>query len=126
MKGSGMGRAIILIVTVALFVLGLSGVALAATPQDIYDDYAGADGSAAGTLEGTYTNAELQVYLDDPTLHQYSGQTIIDLDTLVRGLLRDPPSEFPMTGVELAWMAFGAFGLIGVGVGLRRLVRSRA
>mgnify|MGYP001143696135 FL=1 len=51
------------IALLTLLVIALSlvftGVALAATPQDIYDDWA-----ADGDLDGTYTEAELRAILE--------------------------------------------------------------
>jgi hypothetical protein len=110
-----------------VLVLSLTGVALAATPQDIYDDYTGADGSAAGSLEGTYTDEELQAYLDDPLIDQYGDPQIVsELDALVTQMLRDNQDEFPMTGAQLAFIGIGALALVGVGLGLRRLGRNKA
>ncbi|MBN1630612.1 MAG: hypothetical protein JW990_12665, partial [Thermoleophilia bacterium] len=98
-----MGKKLLLFVMVTvLMVFGLATAALAATPQDIYDDYTGADGSAVGSLEGTYTDAELQAYLDDPLIDQYGDPTVVgELDALVTSMLEDGQDEFPMTGAEL-------------------------
>ena len=59
-----MRRIGLLAVVTILLVLGLVAVAQAATPQDIYNDYAD-----NGVLNGTYTAAELQAYLDDATIN---------------------------------------------------------
>ena len=65
-----MKRVIIFSMVVALLLMAFSGVALAGTsPQDIYNDYAD-----NGKLDGTYTDAELQAYLDDATVHQYGDE----------------------------------------------------
>jgi hypothetical protein len=123
-----MGKKILLFVVTAMFlVLGLTGVALAATPQDIYDDYTGADGSAVGSLEGTYTDDELRAYLNDPLIDQYGDpDTVSELDELVTSMLEDSGGQFPMTGAEIALVAFAALGLFAVGLGLRRVARTRA
>ena len=115
-----MKRALFLAGAVVLLFFALSGVALAATPQDIYDDYA-----QDGQLNGTYTDEELQAYLNDATLHQYGDPTILtELDLLVKGMLeRD---EFPFTGAQLALIAVIAVVLIVAGIVLRRLTRKRA
>jgi hypothetical protein len=122
-----MKRAVILVIAVVFLVLGLSAVALAATPQDIYNDYADNQ-----TLDGTYTTAELQAYLADPWVDQYGDPTVVTvLDGIVAGLVSNPSDddgrgEFPFTGVELTLMALAALALVGGGVGLTRLSRSRA
>jgi hypothetical protein len=115
-----MKKALLLFGAVVLLVFALSGVALAATSQDIYDDYAD-----NGKLDGTYTDAELRAYLADATLHQYGDPKVVDpLDQLVNELLgRD---NFPFTGFQLALVAVGAVVLIGGGAMLRRATRRRA
>jgi len=98
---------------VLVLLLALTGVAQAATPQDIYNDYA-----ADGDLDGDYTDAELEAYLNDATIHQYGNPKIItELDTLVRKLLtRD---EFPFTGFQMLLAGMVAVVLVGGGVALR-------
>ena len=116
-----MKRVIIFSMVVALLLMAFSGVALAGTsPQDIYNDYAD-----NGKLEGTYTDAELQAYLDDATVHQYGDESTTDeLDALVTSMLTDESrSEFPFTGMEMGLMAIGALVLIGAGVVLRKASR---
>jgi hypothetical protein len=114
-----MKKALLLLGVAALLLFALSGVALAATSQDIYDDYAD-----NGKLDGTYTSAELQAYLDDATIHQYGDPKVVDdLDQLVTALLaRD---SFPFTGFQLGLMAAAAVALIGGGFVLRRATRRR-
>jgi hypothetical protein len=122
-------KAVFVVTTVVILVLALSSVALAATPQDIYYDYA-----ADQKLDGTYTNAELQAYLADPWVDQYGDPAIVAvLDTVVAGLMVGPTGgdddgrgEFPFTGAQLALLALAAVALVGGGVGLSRLARSRA
>jgi len=115
-------RLVLLIVLAGLLTLGLAGIASAATPWEIYDDYA-----ADGDLDGTYSDADLQAYLDDPLVDQYGDPaTVAELDALVTSMLEDDQNDFPMTGAELALMALGAIALVGVGFGIRRMARSRA
>ena len=118
-----MKRAMLLLATAAFLVLALTGVALAATPQDIYNDYA-----ADQKLDGAYTNAELQAYLADATLDQYGDPAVLTaLDGIVRAKLsEDDHDEFPFTGAQVVLMAIAAMALIAGGVGLRRLARTRA
>jgi len=112
-----MKRVALFSLLVLVLVLALAGVAQAATPQDIYDDYA-----ADGDLDGDYTDAELEAYLNDATIHQYGRPDIIsELDTLVRKLLtRD---EFPFTGFQMLLAGAVAVVLVGGGAALR--LRSR-
>ena len=106
-------------VAVLLF-FALTGVVLAATPQDIYNDYA-----QNGHLTGTYTDQELQAYLNDAATHQYGNPTVVaGLDQLVKSTLNR--SEFPFTGAQLALIAVIAVVLIAGGFALRRLTRRRA
>lgn len=117
-----MKKALLLIVIVAVLVFAFTGVALAATPQDIYNDYA-----ADQKLDGTYTDAELQAYLGDAWLDQYGDQVVLAaLDGVVNGMLTEGHGEFPFTGAQIALMVMAAMALIAGGFGLRRVARSRA
>jgi hypothetical protein len=105
---------------VVLLVLTMAGVAQAATPQDIYDDYA-----ADGKLDGTYTDAELEAYLNDAVIHGYPNAIVDDLDKIIRELLTPPyddPSsrdKFPFTGFQMLMAGLAAAVLVGGGVALR-------
>ena len=133
-------RTSITVLAVALvLVFGLGGVALAASPRDVYNDYAD-----NAKLDGTYTAAELGAYLNDATVHQYgSADVLTPLDTLVTKVLdamdagddfatalakalgtdTDGRGEFPFTGMELIVVGLGAALLIGGGLTLRRVAR---
>ncbi|MBU2603175.1 MAG: hypothetical protein KKA32_13575 [Actinobacteria bacterium] len=113
-----MAKKMILTVALALVVvLALGGVALAATPQDIYNDFAD-----NGKLDGSYSKAELEAYLADATVHQYGDPYNLGvLDTLVKQMLASSTTTtFPFTGLEIALIAFGAVALLGGGLVLRR------
>lgn len=113
-----MAKKMILTVALALVVvLALGGVALAATPQDIYNDFAD-----NGKLDGSYSKAELEAYLADATVHQYGDPYNLGvLDTLVKQMLAaKTTTAFPFTGLEIALIAFGAVALLGGGLVLRR------
>ena len=118
-------KIVVLVIAIGCAFLTWTGVALAASPQDIYDDYI-----ADGHLDGTYTTAELQAFLGDASLHQYGDPTIVSsLDVAVSSMMTsstDGRHTFPFTGAQLALMGFAALALIGAGVGLRRLTRSRS
>jgi hypothetical protein len=125
-------RVLFLILGVLVIGLMMTSVALAsaqnpATPQDIYDDYAGVlpDTGQPGKLDGPktpYTDEELQAYLNDATIHLYGEPTITDpLDDLVTDMLSR--EEFPFTGFQLMIAGIVAVVLVGGGVALRRLSR---
>lgn len=126
-----MRKAVLLVATMVVLVLALSGVALAASPQDIYNDYA-----QDQKLDGTYTKAELQAYLGDAGVRQYGNASVLAaLDAVVKGLLSsgnykdaDPGDRdtFPFTGAEVLLMALGGSALAGGGAVIRRLTRKRA
>ncbi|MHB0980920.1 MAG: hypothetical protein ACYC5Q_12780 [Thermoleophilia bacterium] len=124
-----------------VLVLALGGTALAATTQDIYNDYAD-----NGKLDGTYTIAEIEAYLNDATVHQYgSAGVLTPLDGLLTAVLgamkagddyaaalakalgtstdTGGRATLPFTGAELAVILLGAVALLGGGVALRRATR---
>ncbi len=124
-----MKRVILLGAAAALMVLVLAVPAMAATPTEIYNDYA-----ADGDLDGDYTDAELRAVLDDAMLEEYSDQDVLgDLRDLVRqtlaggGTSGDDTSggrtTFPFTGFEIALALLGSVALIGGGVAIRRSAR---
>jgi hypothetical protein len=114
-EGGMVKKALILILGVIVLTLVLSATALAATPQDIYNDYA-----AHGKLDKTYTSQEITAYLNDAQIHQYGDRNIIDpLDKL---LSRD---TYPFTGADIAYMAAGAIVLIGGGIALRHWAKAQ-
>ncbi len=98
-----------------LLMLLMVGTALAATPQEIYNDYAD-----NGRLDGNYTQAELQAVLTDPTLAQYANQQVLgSLKELINSS-GEEESTFPFTGAQMAIIAVGGVVLVGGGVMLRR------
>lgn len=117
-----MKKIVLLVALTASLFLMVCGTVFAATPHDIWNDF-----NDNGVLDGTYTTGELRAYLNDATLHQYppNPSKIKSLDALVRGLLSGR-NRFPFTGTEIALVAVGAIALLGIGLGLRRVSRSRA
>ena len=98
-----------------VFVAVLAGTALAATPQDIYNDFA-----QDGKLDGNYTQAELDATLADPTLAQYGDASVLDrLRNLVRSSGTDR-TVFPFTGAEMLAILGGGAILLLLGIFLRR------
>jgi len=110
-------RLLFLILGVLVIGLMMTSVALAATPQDIYNDFA--DNSK---LDNHYSDTELQAYLNDAYLHQYGNPSITGpLDNLVTDMTSR--STFPFTGFQLMIAGIVAVVLIGGGIALRRLSR---
>lgn len=111
----------IIILAALAFTLLWGAVAYAATPQDIYNDYA--DNKK---LDGQYTDAELQAYLNDATIHQYGDESVTGpLDTLVKQMLTTSSGQetFPFTGMQMIVLALGGLALVSGGVALRRSAR---
>jgi hypothetical protein len=111
-------RITLLILGTLIFALVVSGVAVAGyTPQDIYDDFA-----ADGRLDRTYSDAELNAYLNDAQIHEYGDNSVTDrLDDAVLDLVsRD---TFPFTGFQLLMAGIVVVVLIGGGIALRRFSR---
>lgn len=110
-------KLLILILGVLAITLLMTTVALAASPQDIFNDYAD-----NGKLDQSYTDAELRAYLNDATLHMYENPTTINrLDNVVNSLLTR--ETFPFTGFQLMIAGIVAVVLVGGGVALRRFAR---
>lgn len=118
-----MKRVLLFLLLGLVLVLAMSGVALAGTsPQDIYDDWA-----ANSTLTGQYTDAQLEAYLNDPTVHMYGKSDVLEkLDTHVTSIINKPGrSTFPWTGAQIAAIVAAAVLLIGLGVLLRRSAKHK-
>lgn len=146
------GIAVVFLSAVALSVA--SGV-LAATPQEIYRDYAD-----NGRLDGKYAPADLEEALKSAAVQQYSPAGG-GLKPAVEEEQNETPSVsagsggssggsggttggtaggqassgtppvqssggLPFTGLDLGLIAAGAFGLILFGAALRRVARQRA
>ena len=121
-----------------VLVFSFAAAATAATPQDIYEDYA-----EDGVLDGPYSIEDLEGYLDDAIVHEYGDDdTIIELDKLVTCIIGkmktgmtyeeayaactgggEERETFPFTGAQIALMFLGAAVLIGGGIALRRSAR---
>lgn len=112
----------------AMLVLAAPGAALAASPQDIADDL------ADGRLDGTYTAAELQRAMSDPSLQGYLAETSQQVLGAQRasggpgaggGAPAAGEQQFlPFTGAELGVYAALGVALLGGGLLLRRVARS--
>jgi hypothetical protein len=114
----------------AVAALFAAPAALAATPEQIYDDFA-----ADGKLDGNYEIAELQATLQSPIVQGYPGVTVV---TRLRPAIqrqvaaqRQPLEEaverggLPFTGLDLALLTAGALFLLAFGFSLRRLAKAK-
>jgi hypothetical protein len=108
--------------------------ALAATPQQIYKDYAD-----NGRLDGNYSNSDIQRALHDAVLQGYPGiKEVSPAKTTkkshpssgVKGVNKLPAAKrqgaLPFTGLDLALMTVGGFSLLLLGGALRRFARNKA
>jgi len=113
--------------------------ASAATSQQIYKDYAD-----NGRIDGHYSRADLQRTLRDVQVQGYGKPSVsAGLPAAVQQALGaqqsgpsaaqpaglaatgHPTGGLPFTGVDLALMLLGGLGLLTLGVGLRKLGRSK-
>jgi hypothetical protein len=109
-------RSVLVVILATAICLAMASFALAATPQDIYADWAD-----NGKLDGTYTCEELKAALGDATINQYGDEAILDaIETLYNEQCRD---EFPFTGFQLMIAGIVAVVLIAGGFALRRFAR---
>jgi opacity protein-like surface antigen len=118
----------------ALLALMVVSAATAASPSEIYADYAD-----NGRLDRTYSDSDLRNALNDAAVQGYGKPTVTpgmrgeieeqlgevntaaqDVDTVGR------TSTLPFTGVDLALLTVGAGFLLLLGLGFRRLGRPRA
>jgi hypothetical protein len=100
--------------------------ALAATPQEIYKDYAD-----NGRLDKTYPRADLEKALQNALLQEYQGTETGGIESEIRQKISGvagarQTGKLPFTGVDLALMAFGGTSLLLLGAGLRRFARTKA
>ena len=118
----------------ALLALVVVSAATAASPSDIYADYAD-----NGRLDQNYSDSDLRNALTDAAVQGYGKPTVTpgmrgeieeqlgdentatqDVDTV------GSPSTLPFTGVDLALLSVGAGFLLLLGLGFRRLGRARS
>jgi hypothetical protein len=123
--------AVLVIAVVALFV---APAALAATPEQIYRDYA--DDSR---LDGSYTDNDLQAALQNPVVQGYGGEEVVTglRPAIQSQIAAQQPVEqtplqsvresegLPFTGLDLALLTAGGMFLLAFGVSLRRFARAK-
>jgi hypothetical protein len=124
MRQGGLKAAVSALAAAALFAPGAN----AATPQQIYKDYAD-----NGRLDQHYSQSDLQRALKNTLIQGYkpqnSGGLKSEVKTKQKGGVAAAPatrSTLPFTGVDLALMFAGGLGLLLLGAGLRRITRSKA
>jgi hypothetical protein len=111
-------RLVLLVLGAMVITLLVTTVAMAATPQDIYNDFAD-----NGKLDGTYTQAELRAFLNDAYFKAYPPHNIDTLNQIVTEMLTERET-FPFTGFQLMIAGIVAVVLVGGGLALRRFARS--
>src|SRR5947208_3742604 len=105
--------------------------ALAATPKQIYKDYAD-----NGRLDHKYSQADLQRALKNAVFQGYNlganlHATVKKSSHPSSGVLGSQLPQahragtLPFTGVDLALMTAGGLGRLGLGAGMRRLGRNK-
>lgn len=105
----------------AVAALGLAPGALAATPQQIYRDYA-----QHGRLTHNYSRSDLQRALRDAALQGYPR---VGVQGAVQQALGAQAVKsrggLPFTGLDLALMTAGGAALLAAGTGMRALGRAK-
>jgi hypothetical protein len=127
------GRVITAVTALAAAVAVGAPGALAATPQQIYKDYAD-----NGRLDGNYSKSDLKRALRDAVAQGYPSPK--NVAPAIHKKLSSPQSgvagaslpaakkqgALPFTGLDLALMTVGGFSLLLLGAALRRFGRSKA
>jgi hypothetical protein len=109
-------------------VLAVTSIAAAATPSEIYADYAD-----NGRLDTTYSRADLERALDSAVVQGYGSPIVtpgfraevtenLDQDVSTTG---QSDGTLPFTGVDLALLTAGGFVLLLLGWGFRRFGKAR-
>jgi hypothetical protein len=120
------------VLAVAAVALLVAPTALAATPEQIYRDYA--DDSR---LDGSYTGTDLQAALQSPVVQGYGDQAVVSglrpaIQSQIAAQQQQPPLQtvresegLPFTGLDLALLTAGGLFLLAFGVSMRRLAKAK-
>ena len=109
------------VIAVLAAALSLSAGAQAATPTEIYKDYAD-----NGRLDGTYSRAELDAALKDAVLQGYGNPSVNQALGQEAGQTASAGRQagsLPFTGTDLVLMVLGGGALLLLGLTLRRVGR---
>jgi hypothetical protein len=114
----------------AVAALFMAPAALAATPEQIYRDFAD-----DRKLDGQYEVADLQAALQSPIIQGYGKDEVVtELRPTIRRQVaaqQEPLEEaverggLPFTGLDLALLTAGGLFLLAFGVSLRRLAKAK-
>jgi opacity protein-like surface antigen len=114
-------RRLLLGIAAGMAALILSPAALAATPTQIYRDYAD-----NGRLDGQYSQADLNRALKDAVLQGYgNGNVQPGLQQELGRVSGVQGGALPFTGLDLTLMLVGGSALLLAGAGLRKVTRNR-
>jgi opacity protein-like surface antigen len=114
-----MRRFVVLLSVLAAATVFVSA-AVAATPTQIYRDFAD-----NGRLDGNYSRADLNRALKDAVLQGYGNQNVQPALQQKLAVSGAEAGGLPFTGLDLTLMAVGGALLLLTGAGLRRLARDR-
>jgi hypothetical protein len=126
-KGRRWGSVAVLALVCMAVVAMFTPTALAATPQQIYDDIA-----AHGKLTQHYSTSDLQAALRNATVQGYVKPTVPQ--TIKKALggqgasktTSPSGSTLPFTGLDLGLIVGGGVGLLLIGFGMRRVGRAKS
>jgi hypothetical protein len=118
------------ITVLAVAALLVTPAAFAATPEQIYRDFA-----EDSKLDGQYEVADLQAALQSPIIQGYGGREVVTelRPTIQRQVAaqQQPLEEavgrggLPFTGLDLALLTAGGLFLLAFGFSLRRLAKAK-
>jgi hypothetical protein len=117
-------RRLLVCTAVVTAALVWTAASLAATPTQIYRDFAD-----NGRLDMKYSKADLNRALKDAVLQGYGDQNVtggLPAAAGEAGGAAGASGILPFTGLDLTLMALGGGALLAAGAGLRRLGKSKA
>jgi hypothetical protein len=123
------------VLAVAAVALLVAPAGLAATPEQIYRDYA-----EDSRLDASYTGTDLQAALQSPVVQGYGETPVVaGLRPAIQSQIaaqQQPPAGgvlgttresegLPFTGLDLALLTAGGLFLLAFGVSMRRLAKAK-
>lgn len=117
-----MRRLVVLMAFLATALVLLVPAALAATPTQIYKDFAD-----NGRLDRQYSRSDVNRALKDAVLQGYGDNNVQPgLQQQLGQAVGAKSGGLPFTGLDLTLMVVGGMALLISGAGLRRLARNKA